>query len=559
MASLLSSVGIATALILGVWWIRHFRNPLSSSNPPVTAANDSPPPVPHPLSQKLEAALPQRVLLLHRDGEQFRESINAYFSGQARDVVQAAIVQPRTADEVATAVHIIKEEYDHRQQQQQQQSRSCSETEDVLFAVRGGGQSPVASSASAHGGVLIDLTHLREVTVAEDRESVTIGAGCRWIDVLDVLDPMGLGVVGGRSNVVGVAGFTLGGGISFYTPQYGLACSNVFSYDVVLASGEIVTATATSHPDLWRALKGGANNFGIVTRFTMRCFPCTPLWAGFIWAPGFEITKALRALHDSVQRVDPHRNAGQVDLFAAGAITCYTYVQSLRLRVIAQHLTYTKPPEQPKKWPVFWQQSGFSRLWRFGSTPCVRTASSAIKEMLHTGFIGQRNSFGTTTIHNDLATMLAVREVFDEAMGAMRRMKGVYFNLVMQPLLPSWTAKGDPNMLGIHESTDTPLIIVSLSFTWASSQDDAYVGSVTRGIIEKIDAVANAKGTGHPYRFLNYCEKWQRPLEGYGEENLRLLRRVAGEYDPDGLFQRGCIGGFKLHPEATSTDGKALA
>ena len=204
MASLLPSVGIATALLMGVWLMR------KTSNPPlqVTDTSDSPLQVLHPLSQKLEAALPRRVLLLHHDAEYFRQSINTYFSGQARDVVQAAIVQPRTAGEVATAVRIIKEGYD------QQSPSSHHDTDNVLFAVRGGGQAPAASSATARGGVLIDLTHLREVAVAEDRQSVTIGAGCVWVDVLRVLDPMNLGVVGGRSAPLGVAGFALGGTVS---------------------------------------------------------------------------------------------------------------------------------------------------------------------------------------------------------------------------------------------------------------------------------------------------------------------------------------------------------
>ena len=312
---------------------------------------------------------------------------------------------------------------------------------------------------------------------------------------------------------------------------------------MVLASGEIVTTTAISHPNLWTALKGGANNFGIITRFTMRCFPSTPIWTGSVIAPGFEITKALSAFHNSVQ----HQADDEADLFAAPPITCYTYIQAVRLRVITLQLAYTKPPEQPNKWPLFWQQSGFSRLWRFRSTHSVRTTTSAIEENVNRDIIGQRNSFATTTIHNDLPTILATREVFDEVMGSMRKMKGVFFTLFMQPLLPSWTAKGDPNILGIHDSTNTPLVIVSLSFTWASADDDSYVESVTRQIIEKIDAVAKANGTGHPYRYLNYCDKWQRPLEGYGEKNLQFLRKVGGEYDPDGLFQGGCIGGFKLY------------
>lgn len=72
------------------------------------------------------------------------------------------------------------------------------------------------------------------------------------------------------------------------------------------------------------------------------------------------------------------------------------------------------------------------------------------------------------------------------------------------------------------------------------------VRSITREAIEQIDAFALEHGTGHRYRYLNYCAAWQNPFEGYGEENLKFLRSVSKEVDPEGLFQRGCGGGFKL-------------
>jgi hypothetical protein len=119
----------------------------------------------------------------------------------------------------------------------------------------------------------------------------------------------------------------------------------------------------------------------------------------------------------------------------------------------------------------------------------------------------------------------------------------------MQPFLPSWAAKGDANVLGIHEGTDDALLILSFSVYWQRAGDDRRVYASIRETIEKIDAFATANGTDHPFRYLNYCAQWQRPLEGYGEENLLFLTEVSRKYDPDGLFQRGCTGGFKLHPQ----------
>ena len=65
--------------------------------------------------------------------------------------------------------------------------------------------------------------------------------------------------------------------------------------------------------------------------------------------------------------------------------------------------------------------------------------------------------------------------------------------------------------------------------------------------MERIDEAATARQADHPYRFMNYCMEFQKPLEGCGEENLRLMRQASRKYDPDGLFQGGLAGGFKLN------------
>lgn len=169
------------------------------------------------------------------------------------------------------------------------------------------------NAASIEGGIVIDLGHFSEVTPFEDGSSVVIGSGSKWMGVSKVLDEIGLAVVGGRNSVVGVGGLTLGGkhmflstlkfnfilivssclqnlklyhdiigtvintdtllaGISFFSPRFGFVCSNIIEYEIVLASDKVTTASESTNPDLWRALKGGCNSFGIVTRFTARSF-----------------------------------------------------------------------------------------------------------------------------------------------------------------------------------------------------------------------------------------------------------------------------------------------
>ncbi len=114
-----------------------------------------------------------------------------------------------------------------------------------------------------------------------------------------------------REASVGIAGLALTGGVTLFTARYGFACDQVVSYEVVLADGRIVTADATGeHPDLFKALKGGGNNFGVVTHFTMRAFPCSTIWGGGAMLPKAIFPEAAEAIVDFTKRVpdDPDTN-----------------------------------------------------------------------------------------------------------------------------------------------------------------------------------------------------------------------------------------------------------
>ena len=115
------------------------------------------------------------------------------------------MVRPRNAEELSKTVRILKKEFDERGE------KSGNERAEGIFAVRGGGHSPLPRAASIEGGVVIDLSLFREVTPSEDGISIIIGGGCKWGDVSRVLDERGLAVVGGRNSDVGVGGLTLGG------------------------------------------------------------------------------------------------------------------------------------------------------------------------------------------------------------------------------------------------------------------------------------------------------------------------------------------------------------
>ncbi len=140
----------------------------------------------------------------------------------------------------------------------------------IELAVRGGGHN-AAGLGVADDALVVDLSLLRSTTVNPDARTVRVDGGCTWGDVDHATVAFGMATPSGFLASTGVGGLTLGGGIGYLSRRFGLTVDNLLSADVVLADGSFVTASPTSHSDLFWALRGGGGNFGIVTSFTFRC------------------------------------------------------------------------------------------------------------------------------------------------------------------------------------------------------------------------------------------------------------------------------------------------
>ncbi|MGA9347135.1 MAG: FAD-binding oxidoreductase [Nocardioidaceae bacterium] len=140
----------------------------------------------------------------------------------------------------------------------------------VDVAIRGGGHN-AGGLGVWDDALVIDLSTMRNVTVDADEHTVRVEGGCTWNDVDAATVPFGMATPSGFLSSTGVGGLTLGGGIGYLTRRFGLTIDNLLAADVVLADGRLVTTSASSHPDLFWALRGGGGNFGVVTAFTFRC------------------------------------------------------------------------------------------------------------------------------------------------------------------------------------------------------------------------------------------------------------------------------------------------
>jgi FAD/FMN-containing dehydrogenase len=167
----------------------------------------------------------------------------------------------------------------------------CAEASDVVkavsfarnhrvpLAVRGGGHSFPGHSV-CDGGLVIDLSRMKGVRVDPAAHTARAEAGAKWIDFDTETQAFGLATTGGTASDTGIAGLTLGGGLGWLSSKHGLTVDNLIAADVVLADGRFVTASATQHPDLFWALRGGGGNFGVVTSFEYRLHAVGPVVLG---------------------------------------------------------------------------------------------------------------------------------------------------------------------------------------------------------------------------------------------------------------------------------------
>lgn len=177
----------------------------------------------------------------------------------------------------------------------------------------------------------------------------------------------------------------------------------------------------------------------------------------------------------------------------------------------------------------------------------MQTLSSATEELSSLNLPGRRQVFGTCTIMDDEA-IAAAYAAHRDAISSIKKVegKGLVWTLVLQPFLPDWAIKGDPNVMGFDEGSKEALVIVSFTVNWDEGRDDVFVKGLARKSIERIEKFAKEKGPGYKWKYFNYCSEWQRPFKGYGKGAVEFLKGVSEKVDRDGLFQQGCVGGFKL-------------
>ncbi|KAI1204149.1 putative FAD-binding oxidoreductase [Annulohypoxylon truncatum] len=398
------------------------------------------------------------------------------------------------------------------------------------FAIRSGGHSVVPGAANINGGVLIDMARFNSVEYDANKKVATVGSGLRWKEVYTALDPYNVTVVGGRVLEVGVGGLILGGGLSYLADLHGLVCDNVVNFEVVTAKGTVVNASATSNPDLFWALKGGANNFGIVTKFTLKAYDIHDAWGGVrVYS-----LDALPALFDamyqyqSVANKDPYAN-----------IMLQAFPTNASIGAIL-NMVYLKPEAEPEAFAPF-----------RNITPLAdQTKLQTLTELMLAAPLPEltRVNWFSSSYTTDKKLFSQVADIVTKAPEIEE-----ISNLTAGSLAFGWQPISSSAVLAGHASGGNPLGLQPVNQTWLvldvgwwKPEDDELAHNYTLSIIDKIDDASKASGNYVDYIFMNDAAADQPVIEHYGQENVAKLKATARKYDPDQVFQNLASGGFKL-------------
>ncbi len=188
-------------------------------------------------------------------------------------------------------------------------------TLNLEVAVRGGGHN-VAGKATIDGGLMIDLAPMKGIYVDPIARTARAQGGALWKELNRETQLHGLATTGGVVASTGVAGLTLGGGVGWLMPKYGLALDNLRAAEMVLADGRVVRASEHENTDLFWAIRGGGGNFGIAASLEFDVHPVGPIITGGLAAhPLHKGREALKFFRDTCA------TAPDELMFAAGMLT----------------------------------------------------------------------------------------------------------------------------------------------------------------------------------------------------------------------------------------------
>ncbi|PYH94157.1 FAD dependent oxidoreductase [Aspergillus ellipticus CBS 707.79] len=411
---------------------------------------------------------------------------------------------------------------------------------DTFFAVKSGGHMPNNGFASIQDGLLISTKNLDQVIYDPHNQTALIGPGLSWEEAQNGLNGTGRTIVGGRLGGVGVGGYMLGGGMSFLSSQYGWAANNVVNFEVVLANGTIVNANEKENTDLFASLKGGGNNFGIVTAYTLQTHPQDhKVWGGNYIFGSNKTPQVLAAVRDFVEYYPDDKAA--IIVTAEHAALIDTWIMFL----------FYDGPTPP--------QGVFDNFTAINPIDTTKTWDSYYDLLKNNDFFilhGQRYTIATETtpLPNKTVGAEVMQTYFDHWYNVTKTVLDVpdmIGSIAFQPMPKAITSKAKARGGDLIDfPTDQDYIVFELDFSYGPSSSDDKIDAATKNLFNGFNnIISNYVDEGvlpDVYRPLfmndaNYAQDYWGRLRT--TDQARETRR---RYDPEGFFQKRTSGGWRL-------------
>lgn len=380
---------------------------------------------------------------------------------------------------------------------------------ELEVAVRGGGHNP-AGHCVCDGGLVIDLSRMRNVEVNAETRVARSAGGATWLDFDSATQTLGLVTPGGVVVSTGVAGLSLGGGIGHLTAQYGLTCDHIVAAEMVTPDGLVIRASADENPDLLWGLRGGGGNFGVVTWLEFRLHPLEYVLGGRLVYRGEAVRQALRCYRDIVAR-SPRDLSCQVSLG----------VDESLIPILEITPCYTGPDADPKELRTLRSAPGLIEdgLRRHTFLDQQRVIDTAYGEKRH-----YWKGHFVRELPDELLDELLRRIV------ALGRSPG---GIMIESLHGAPKDAGaPPGAVGFRQAAFN----VSLMAVW---QDPALDAEQIAWARESAAAVEPWSFSGGGYvNYMQADEPIERVRAAFGAETFDRLRKLKRQYDPRNVLHR---------------------
>ncbi|KAJ6533011.1 hypothetical protein B0H19DRAFT_1187193 [Mycena capillaripes] len=377
------------------------------------------------------------------------------------------------------------------------------------FAIKSAGGHATNIGFSSTLGVQIAMTKFIDLTYDAANQTVSLGPGLTWDQAYKQLDLFNVTVVGGRVPGVGV-GLVLGGGYSWVTNQYGLGIDNIVSLDV---------------PDLFFAMKGGLNNFGVVTKFTLRAHAQPSIWNAAV----------IQALADfSLNNTDP-----KAQLAAAQVVTG----PAPGWEII---FFYGEGTQAPEVYQPFFDIPAVSTSLVTSDPLAIRYAIQII--ILTICFFSDPNFKGLSNVVPIVYYTVPILNFIHEQLTATFAAAKAANRSITSVLLgvePFFGAFGHATPSAYAHSLARPVTPCNPWVTWSDPKDNDYAHSALRNMSDRIQAFAIQEGQSlaTDLHYPNYALD-DTPLGLLYGENVQRLRKIHRAVDPKNIT--GLTGGFKF-------------